>query len=171
MSNLRILNFDYEKNAIRLGVSLFVFGLVFFVYAVFINLEAQSYLLRIKGEVQSAEEKSAKERGHVVERYSPEQKQKYEEINKKFNFPWNKIFSILENVSIREVSLLSIQPTITQHQVLLTAQAENVHQMLEYVKALGLQEGVNRIELLRQDKGVEGAVNNVYFELIFEVSS
>jgi hypothetical protein len=42
MSNLRILNFDYEKNAIRLGVSLFVFGLVFFVYAVFINLEAQS---------------------------------------------------------------------------------------------------------------------------------
>lgn len=121
--------------------------------------------------MQSAEEKSAKERGHVVERYSPEQKQKYEEINKKFNFPWNKIFSILENVSIREVSLLSIQPTITQHQVLLTAQAENVHQMLEYVKALGLQEGVNRIELLRQDKGVEGAVNNVYFELIFEVSS
>ncbi len=49
---------------------------------------------------------------------------------------WDELFKGLENAASKRVALLNIQPDVQKHQVILTAEAENFSDMLEYTKRL-----------------------------------
>lgn len=52
---------------------------------------------------------------------------------------WGDLFKALEISAYKHVALLTIQPDAQKHQVILTAEAENFSDMLEYTKRLSEQ--------------------------------
>lgn len=147
---LKRIHFDSTRQSKNLGFFLVVVGSMILAFAIHSNLRISAQLKEINQQIDTMNSRLATKRTDRTVAASPEAMKIIETIRSQINYPWSLLLSTLEAINTKEVHLLSIQPNIDKKQVLISAEATDIHQMLEYIHSLETQHGVEHVELLNQ---------------------
>ncbi|NOU25008.1 MAG: hypothetical protein HOO90_05680 [Methylotenera sp.] len=150
-SHLKKIHFDSVRSADYLGILSLFFGLAVFGFAGYQNLQTAKTLTKIKSEISNIQLEVIPK---PIKKTTNEDIQSagiLEKIQKQLDYPWEKLFSTLELVHTNNISLMTIQPNMEKKEVLISAEAANTHEMLEYIHALGAQQNIEHVELLSQE--------------------
>lgn len=103
----------------------------------------------------------------VVSNYdNPVEQAAVSEIHKQIRYPWEQLFSTLEQTHVEYVSLMTFKPNIADKELLILAQSDSVQQIFEYVKAIQNHENVAQVELQSQQHLEENADRRLNFGVV-----
>ena len=84
---------------------------------------------------------------HKTKQISPEELKQIKETVSLLGTPWNTLFSAIEQVDMKDVALLSIDPSIKKKRVVLTGEAKNIQAALGFIEALEAQPMLSQVHL------------------------
>ena len=79
--------------------------------------------------------------------------------------PWGRLFAALESNSSDKVRIFSLDPESANHTFTLSAEAESMKDMMDYVKALSSQKSLKDVHLLTQQSVAESKKDSLQFTL------
>lgn len=158
---LRRIDLDTVKHADYFGVFMVTIGLLALGVAVVQNLQRAKNIAKVNAEVKHIQAQvNLNHSKNKVVKANPEQLEVIAKIEKQINYPWETFFSTLESTHTNHISLLSIQPNVDKKEALITAEAENIHEMLDFIRVLNGNKSFDHVELLSQEAIIEPQQTN-----------
>lgn len=140
MTSLKI-NLDYvsEKHLSSTKILCLMLGITFLAYATFVIFSNEEEISKLEHEIDKFKMQSHK----LVSRQPVEnlditatQIKQADLVLKELGQPWPVLLSELENKTPKNISLLSVKPDKTKLRLLLTGEAENMQDVLDYLRLL-----------------------------------
>ena len=167
---LRRIDLDSVKHADYFGISMVALGLITLGFSIVQSLQTAKYLAKANAEVSRNQALVNLNESNIKDiKVDPAQLEIIGKIEKQIKYPWEMFFSSLEATHTSHISLLSIQPNIDKKEALITAEAENVHEMLEFIRVLNVNKSFSHVELLSQEAIVEPQQTNQQDRISFLV--
>lgn len=167
-SHLNKIRFDTKSNVfwsyllLLLGVAI----LAIVSYRFFLDLRQS---LSIDRNIEAIQNQLALKKPTKDTSDNPEQLDIITKIKNQHHYPWAELFATLESVHSSHISLMAIQPNIEKREILISAEAPDIHQMLSYTRALGLQQIVEHVELQNQETIVENQHEKISFLVMVQL--
>lgn len=172
LSNQKLmrLNFD-SREQVRFGsLFLLIFGCLILSITTVYVYDVAKKTSRLKSQIQiSQQHYDSFDLSKTSSNRDPEQAELLEKILKQINFPWDDFFNSFESVNSKKISILSIQPNTEAREAIVLAEAENLHEMFEYVRLLNSTPSFKQVELLNQVYIIESNQNSQDKRIGFEV--
>ena len=148
-SHLNTIRFD-TKRMDYLGFVLLIIGLMLLGFAIDSNIQASSLLAKLNARIANTQNQTMTKKVRSDGSDDQEKIEITNKIKKQIGYPWELLFSTLEATHTSNITLMAIQPSIDKKEVLISAETENVHLMLDYIRDLAKQKSIDRVELLSQ---------------------
>lgn len=162
---MRMIQLDYiAPRPSRLSFLLLVSALLLAAYAAWFYFDA----LKVRNEVL-ARYRTANMPALTVTQSLPEStvaSTQLVEINKAvamLTVPWDALFAAIERTPSDNVVLLAVEPTVSRKQMILSAEARTLKDMLNYVKALQQHTLFEGVALLKHEVNQDDAQKPVRF--------
>ncbi|MDX1915665.1 MAG: hypothetical protein SFU55_08780 [Methylophilus sp.] len=84
--------------------------------------------------------------------------------------PWNTLFSAIEQINMKEVALLSIEPSTKKQLVVFTGQAKNIQAALTYIERLEALPMLTQVYLQRHNVDQQDPFKPVSFTIVAQWS-
>jgi hypothetical protein len=155
----KLLDIDFASNNIAYYQRLTVYGTVLMVLALGFSayfftehkkIEQTLRETQARLAVMSPEQPTAVVQ-QVVETASEAELKYAREIVAQLSAPWNPLLSALEQSTMRNIALLSIEPNRKKQQIVITGQAKNIESTLSYIKQLERIEALSQVYLLKHN--------------------
>ena len=88
------------------------------------------------------------------------------EILRKINLPWEKLFDSLEYAVSKEIALLSVQPNVANRTLRINGEARNLGALTDFVEAIEREEVFENAHLLNYKVKQENPYRPIAFSLI-----
>jgi pentose-5-phosphate-3-epimerase len=150
INHLKRIRFDSENRVDYAGYCLFLVGVLVFVLSVYSNMQTQKQIANIGEKISHFQNINTSKKRSRNDFVDPEREALANKISKQASYPWNAFFSTLESIHTSQVSLMSIVPSFEKKEVFVSAEAEDIHQMLKYIKLFERENNIERVELLNQ---------------------
>ena len=155
------INLDTVKHTDYSGIFLVILGLILFAATLTFFIHTGNRISNINNQLnRNHAQVSLKQSNHQSTKVDPEKLAIISKIEQQIHYPWEPFFSALEATHTRHISLLSVQPNMDKKEALILAEAENIHEMLEFVRTLNATQGFDHVELLNQEAIVEPQQTN-----------
>jgi hypothetical protein len=82
------------------------------------------------------------------------------------SLPWDALLTALEQIKLRDVALLSIEPNVKKQQVLLLGEAKNIATALHYVELLEGLPMLSKVYLQEHEVDLEDPMEPVTFMIV-----
>ena len=146
-SHLKRIQFDSTAGSNYLGIFLLIVGLITFGVGLRNNVLSLSLMNKTNQAIAVLHEKldTKVDKKFVVE--DAQSTEIYRKIKEQKEYPWEILFLTLEAEYTNKISLMAIQPNMEKKEVLISAEATNLHEMFDYVRKLSAQKTIGRVEL------------------------
>lgn len=147
----------------------FIFGLVVFGVSVFQNIQTARAISTIHLEIDETINKLNSKRKNTQVVIDPQQKEMLAKIDAQLNYPWDALFSTLESTHTKSISLLTIQPNMEKMEVVISGEADSVHEMAELIRALSSKKIINHVELQNHQEIIVNQSERVGFLMLIRL--
>jgi hypothetical protein len=168
-SYLKHIHFDSARRFDSFGFFLLVIGLLVLGISISNNLQHIGLLAKANAEINNIQDRTVNKKVNKVVIDDPQKIELIDKIKKQISYPWELFFSTLETIHTSEISLMSIQPNIDKKEVLISAEATNTHQMLEYIRVLETQKSIDHVELLSQEAVADNQQERLNFVMMVKL--
>jgi len=128
------------------GLSILVFVLILFLAAISDFAYSRYQITQLTLSLQPAGESER----FPPRKMSDEQLTAVRNAHEQLSIPWGSLFLTLEAIQSDKVVLISIEPDPQKKRVRILAEAPDVYEMLEYVKAISGQPGIRNLHISSQ---------------------
>jgi len=159
MSRLK-LNFPYAGQSVRgIDITLLLIGLLVLVavFLYFKNISEESSYWSVRVEklekdqprpAASQRTRSSSPRTRDVGQEIGKELQKANAILEQINLPWEALFDSIEHISTEDVSLLSLQPNVTNRTLRIRGEARDMPMLLDFVEAMERETIFEKVHLV-----------------------
>ena len=151
-----------------LGVSVFLFGLltVFFTWQHYqTKLTAKNEIVQ-KINLLSESTQVTPTVNSVIADISPETKTQIVATVTTLTTPWNALLIAIEQSDVKDVALLSLEPSSKKQQVLLSGEAKNLQVIMDYINRLEAQQMLAQVYLQKHNVDETNADKPVRFTVV-----
>ncbi|NOU26021.1 MAG: hypothetical protein HOO90_10870 [Methylotenera sp.] len=164
------INLGTVKHTDYPGIVVIILGLTLFAAALTLFIVKENRISNITNQMNRNQAQiSLKKANQQTTKVDPEKLEIINKIERQIHYPWESLFTSLEATHTRHISLLSIQPNMDKNEVLISAEAENIHEMLAFVRTLNATQGFDHVELLYQEAIAEAQQTNQQERVSFTV--
>jgi hypothetical protein len=80
--------------------------------------------------------------------------------------PWNEFLNAIEGADLKDVALLSLEPSIKKQQVILAGEAKNLHSVMQFIRRLEAQPILSQVYLQKHQLDEDNVSKPVRFTLV-----